>query len=107
MRPASLSRRSKKMNVRRAGRRLVISALTLVLAVSTASVAGPPSVKASFPGAPGRIAWQKDDISSHHIWTMRADGSDKVDLGEGSYPSWSSDGSKLVFSSASGIEVMD
>ncbi len=95
------------MDLRPAVRRSLVAALTLVLAVSIVDVADPPAASATLPGASGRIAWQKDTNGTNHIWTMELDGSDKVDLGSGTYPSWSPDGSKLVFASSSGIEVMD
>ena len=40
-----------------------------------------------------RIAWER----AGSIWTMKPDGSDKVDLGPGLDPNWSPDGTKLTF----------
>lgn len=54
-----------------------------------------------FPPIPERIAYSYAYGFSTHLWIRTIDGSstisDKSDFGEGSYPSWSKDGTKLAF----------
>ncbi len=95
------------MGIRRNARRSIAVGLSAIVAVSILGLTEPPEVNAAFPGATGRIVWQRNDAVSGHIWTMRPDGTDKVELAEGYFPAWSPDGSKLVFTSPSGLEIMD
>ena len=87
--------------------RLAITVVVALVAAGSMAVVHPSAVRAAFPGAQGRIAWQKNDALGSHIWTMRPDGTDKRDIGPGTMPAWSPDGSKLVFSTNPGISVMD
>ena len=75
----------------------------------------PGVVQATNPGAPGRIAFAREAIGEIQIWTVNPDGTDATQLtSDGWYnaqPSWSPDGSRLVFVSNRGpgprIWVMD
>ena len=69
----------------------------VVFAALLAALLLPASAHATFPGANGKIAFER----SGDIWTMNADGSGQVNLTNTSAPehdpNWSPDGSKIVF----------
>ena len=69
----------------------------VVFAAVLAALLLPSSAHATFPGANGKIAFER----SGDIWTMNADGSGQVNLTNTSAPeldpAWSPDGSKIVF----------
>jgi Tol biopolymer transport system component len=100
------------MRPRRNRRRLVVLVAGILLSGSL-SVAIPRPV-AGFPGADGSIVWQRNDENGSEIWRMREDGTSRTQLtsgGQNSHPSWSADGSRIVFASQrdgnSEIYVMD
>lgn len=86
-------------------------------------LASPPPVHAAYPGANGKIAFQRavvcpDDPNADctHIWTMNPDGSGQADLepSAGSAtaagdqnPAWNQDSTKLAFASTDGLSVMN
>jgi TolB protein len=71
------------------------------------------------PGVEEHPSWSPDgkrivysDFEKGTLWTMNADGSGKVELGEGSAPHWSPDGRQIVYSpggfwDGSGVFVMN
>ena len=69
----------------------------VVFAVLLAALLLPASAHATFPGANGKIAFER----AGDIWTMNPDGSGQVNLTNTSAtehdPNWSPDGSKIVF----------
>jgi hypothetical protein len=76
------------------GARLRTAVLGACIAVLMLAV---PSAHATFPGANGKIAFERGG----EIWTMNPDGSGQVNLTNTSAnerdPNWSPDGSKIVF----------
>jgi WD40 repeat protein len=77
-----------------------------VLAVLVVGALLPASAQAAFPGANGKIAFQRGD----DIWTMNPDGSNQVNLTNSAAaerdPAWSPNGTQIAFSS-NGIHVMN
>jgi Tol biopolymer transport system component len=71
------------------------TAIALLAVVGFAAFASPAG--ATFPGSPGRIAFNR----SNHIYSMRADGSDVRRLTSGSdldqEPAWSASGKRIAF----------
>jgi hypothetical protein len=69
----------------------------LMFVALLAALVWPAGAQATFPGANGKIAFQR----GYDIWTMNPDGSDQVNLtntgASGYSPSWSADGTKIVF----------
>ena len=67
-------------------------------------VAGAKPADAAFPGANGKIAFTKENFrqGSSGIFTINPDGSGSSKLGSGYSPSWSADGTKVVFEIFSG-----
>ena len=82
-------------------RRLFLVALVSALVL-------PASAHATFPGANGRIAFERGG----DIWTMNPDGTDQVNLTNTAAteidPNWSPDGSKIIFKDGTlGFHVMN
>lgn len=50
---------------------------------------------------------QKILYESSGIWTIGADGTGQAYLGEGDYPVWSPDGSRIAFATDNGLAIMD
>lgn len=77
---------------------LAIAAVVLVAATSRL-----PSVEAAFPGENGKIVFTSLRDGDNDIYVANADGSDVVNLTnntrQDSSPSWSPDGTKIVFAS--------
>jgi Tol biopolymer transport system component len=73
-------------------------------------IAAAPS-HAAFPGANGKIAFQSFRDGNHEIYVMNPDGSDPVRLTSTTpfdgAPAWSADGTRIVFASVFGIQVMN
>lgn len=79
-----------------------IGMLFVALALAAQAFAA-PQVRAAYPGANGRIAYQiEDDDGPSHVWWANPDLSDAQQLTFGDYdtfdPAWSADGQSLVFS---------
>ena len=70
--------------------RLVVSTLLLVAVVTLTGEA-----QGAYPGANGKIVYESG--VPRHIFVADADGSNPVDLGEGSNPAWSPDGTQIAF----------
>src|SRR6266850_4996954 len=70
-------------------------------------------VKASFPGANGKIAFSRFTLGGPNqgIFTMNSDGSMQTNLtnppNADQLPAWSPDGAKLAFGRSGGIYVMN
>jgi dipeptidyl aminopeptidase/acylaminoacyl peptidase len=86
--------------------------LTSLVAAALISATPPPAVATTYGGA-GRIAFAGlDALGNSHIWTMEADGSDKVDITPGSTdynidPDWSPDGGAIAFSQGPSFSAAD
>jgi dipeptidyl aminopeptidase/acylaminoacyl peptidase len=79
---------------------LASSALALVLSIA-ALAAG--QARAAFPGTNGKIVFETNRDGNEEIYTMNADGTNRVDLtrnpADDTDPRWSADGSRIVFAS--------
>jgi Tol biopolymer transport system component len=83
----------------------VATALSTLLLLSMIAAIGPiesqPAWAGTFPGVNGKIAFVSDRDGNNEIYVMNADGSEQTrltdNLGDDSAPSWSSDGTKIVF----------
>ena len=83
--------------------RFAVALLAAILTGTSGWVAAPTPARAAAPGLNGLIAWDRNG----HVWTMKSDGTGKTDLGAGSDPAWSPDGSKILYMDATGLGVMD
>src|SRR5262249_27726910 len=82
------------------GTGLLLAAASLSMGIIT-----PAPAAAALPGASGLIAWQRNDASGSQIWVMNPDGTNKHQLtstGSNYMPSWSPDGTQIVFESDRG-----
>ncbi len=80
------------------------------------AVALPSAAEASYPGANGRIAFDRSTGASSHVYTVRADGTKLIRLpcskpaGDGrchdSEPGWSRDGRFLAVANSAGIAIV-
>jgi dipeptidyl aminopeptidase/acylaminoacyl peptidase len=81
------------------------SFLVLVAAVVTFALAaiGARQAIAAFPGTNGRIVFETNRDGNEEIYTMNADGTNRVDLtrnpADDTDPRWSADGNRIVFAS--------
>lgn len=78
----------------------------LVCAILTAGLlAISPSAQGAYPGANGKIAFEEG--VPRRVIVANADGSNRMDLGPGSDPAWSPDGTKIAFALSPDIWVMN
>jgi WD40-like Beta Propeller Repeat len=74
----------------------------LVVSVTIAAI-GASQARAAFPGTDGRIVFETNRDGNEEIYTMNADGTNRVDLtrnpADDTDPRWSADGSRIVFAS--------
>jgi Tol biopolymer transport system component len=67
------------------------------------AAAGAGEARAAFPGTNGKLVFETNRDGNAEIYTMNADGTDRVDLTRNSAddtdPRWSADGSRIVFAS--------
>jgi dipeptidyl aminopeptidase/acylaminoacyl peptidase len=86
-------------------RRSIFASSTLVIALAISVIAA-GQARAAFPGANGKIVFETNRDGNEEIYTMNADGTNRVDLTRNSAddtdPRWSSDGSRIVFASNRG-----
>ena len=79
----------------------VVAVLSALSVLSVASGSLSPTAKAAFPGANGSIVFQTNRDGNSEIYTMNADGTNRVNLTRNAAddvePHWSSDGRKIVF----------
>jgi dipeptidyl aminopeptidase/acylaminoacyl peptidase len=82
--------------------RSVLPAVALVVSVAIAAIAT-GEARAAFPGANGKIVFETNRDGNEEIYTMNADGTNRVDLtrnpADDTDPRWSSDGGRIVFAS--------
>jgi dipeptidyl aminopeptidase/acylaminoacyl peptidase len=82
--------------------RSVLAASALVVSVAIAAIAA-GQARAAFPGTNGKIVFETNRDGNEEIYTMNADGTNRVDLtrnpADDTDPRWSSDGSRIVFAS--------
>jgi hypothetical protein len=76
--------------------------LALLAALSIAAIAA-GEARAAFPGANGKLVFETNRDGNAEIYTMNADGTNRLDLtrnpAEDTDPRWSADGSRIVFAS--------
>jgi TolB protein len=80
----------------------------VILGLVLLALAAP--AEATFPGSNGKIAYVKPssgDPSVAEVHTMNPDGSGDQNLGAGTAPSWSPDGTKIAFADGGGLWVMN
>jgi Tol biopolymer transport system component len=79
----------------------VIAALPALLLLSVVSASFSAPATAAFPGANGTIAFQTNRDGNAEVYTMSADGSNRVNLTRNSSndidPHWSADGRRIAF----------
>jgi dipeptidyl aminopeptidase/acylaminoacyl peptidase len=83
-------------------RRSFFASSALVVALALAAMAA-GQARAAFPGTNGKIVFETNRDGNEEIYTMNADGTNRVDLtrnpADDTDPRWSSDGTKIVFAS--------
>jgi dipeptidyl aminopeptidase/acylaminoacyl peptidase len=81
------------------------SFLVLVAAIVAFALAAVVArhARAAFPGTNGRIVFESNRDGNEEIYTMNADGTDRIDLtrnpADDTDPRWSADGGRIVFAS--------
>ena len=83
--------------------RFAVAVIAVVLTCTAGWVSTPSPANAAQPGLNGLIAWDRNG----HVWTMRSDGTGKTDLGSGSDPAWSPDGSRILYMDGTGLGTMN
>jgi Tol biopolymer transport system component len=82
-----------------------LTTLLVAAGLTTAFAATATDARPTRPGSEGKIAFaSSEDDPGGDIWTMNADGSERVNLTPGrpeqdAGPNWSPDGSRIVFTS--------
>jgi dipeptidyl aminopeptidase/acylaminoacyl peptidase len=83
-------------------RRSVCASSALVVAVAIAALAA-GQARAAFPGMNGKLVFETNRDGNEEIYTMNADGTDRVDLtrnpADDTDPRWSANGKQIVFAS--------
>jgi dipeptidyl aminopeptidase/acylaminoacyl peptidase len=83
-------------------RRSIFASSAVVIALAISAIAA-GQARAAFPGANGRIVFETNRDGNEEIYTMNADGTNRVDLtrnpADDADPRWSADGSRIVFAS--------
>src|SRR5919197_6728611 len=83
-------------------RRSFFALSALVVALALAALAA-GQARAAFPGMNGKIVFETNRDGNEEIYTMNADGTNRVDLtrnpADDTDPRWSADGSRIVFAS--------
>ena len=74
----------------------LILASALVLTAAETRFAAPPPARAAFPGENGKIVFVGAGTGGQ-ITTIKKDGSGMTNIANGYLPSWSADGSKIVY----------
>ena len=82
--------------------RSVLASVALALALALATL-GAGQARAAFPGTNGNLIFETNRDGNEEIYTMNADGSNRVDLtrnpADDTDPRWSADGSRILFAS--------
>jgi Tol biopolymer transport system component len=86
----------------RLGRLVVVLGVAVTVAIPLALGATSSVARAAFPGANGKIVFETDRDGNSEIYTMNADGTNRVNLTRNAEaqdvtPRWSADGRRIVF----------
>ena len=83
-------------------RRSGLASSLLVVSLAIGAIAA-DQARASFPGTNGKLVFESNRDGNEEIYTMNADGTNRVDLtrnaADDTDPRWSADASRIVFAS--------
>src|SRR3990172_2918243 len=83
--------------------RVSLAAMTLLTLAGAVRSGGTPGVQATFPGANGKIAFERRVGNTYEIWVMDSEGEHETNVTNNAAndidAAWSPDGKKIAFAS--------